>query len=177
MTVRSEAPREAADGWLILDTETTGLGSAAEPVEIAVVDHLGAVRFHRYIQPRGPVEREAARLHGLSATDLVKAPPFRVVRAELYQVLDLRTVIAYNADFDRRVLDGAFLRARSRPPRVRWACALAWYGAWRGFTPGLATACEIEGLPLPRSHRALEDALALRRLVAVMIDRRVSTVR
>lgn len=175
MTARSEARSKSLDDWLVLDTETTGLGLAAEPVEIAVLDSSGVVRFHRLIRPRCPVEKEASRLHGLGGADLVSAPPFEAIKTELFQLIDLRTVVAYSAEFDRRVVEGAFLRASSRPPRVRWACALAWYSSWRGFSPSLGTACETEGLPIPRLHRALEDAKAVQRLVELIVRCKAST--
>lgn len=48
-------------GWLALDTETTGLSSDAEPVEIAVLDPAGHVMLHQRIRPECPIEHEATR--------------------------------------------------------------------------------------------------------------------
>jgi len=161
------------DSWFALDTETTGLGVDREPVEIAVVDATGRVRFHRLVRPRGAMEPGARKLHGLTSTALDGQGAFASVQNELSDLLDGRTVIAYNASFDREVLERAWGRERAAPPTSDWICALDWYASWRGFRADLATACEVERLARPSGHRALEDATALHRLVCRMLAERV----
>ena len=55
---------------LILDTETTGLGKAAEVVEIAIVDTTGATRLNTVVMPVGRINSEASDIHGLTRKKL-----------------------------------------------------------------------------------------------------------
>ncbi|MEE8524031.1 MAG: 3'-5' exonuclease [Thermoanaerobaculia bacterium] len=157
----------AAEGWLALDTETTGRGDGAEVVEVAVVDADGTVLFDSVIRPTRRISAGAERLHGLTAERLSAAPSFAAVYDEVRALIADRAVIAYHAPFDRRVLKTSCLRAGLAEIPATWICALDYYESLRGFRPSLHVACEIESVDGPtQSHRAAADALALQRLIA-----------
>ncbi|MFI5689537.1 hypothetical protein [Streptomyces sp. NPDC051636] len=88
-----------------------------------------------------PASRVNKEMRGLSASDPATAPTFDMLLPDLTSLLSGRLCLAYNADFDRTVLDrelGRLLRSshpRPQPPRP-WHCADAmiptsvWKGLW-----------------------------------------------
>lgn len=145
--------------WVVVDTETTGKDRSAEPVEIAVLGAAGTLVFASTLRPTKPASPGATRLHGLTEDLLRGAPAFDRVYPRLLSLLRGRPVIAYFAEFERRILGQACTTFRLPPIECTWVCALDLYEAARGFRPPLHIACEIEGIALPaRRHRAAADA-------------------
>lgn len=147
--------------WVVLDTEATGTGPGAEPVEITVLGADGSLLFTSLVRPEGDVEPEAVALHGLDAEALATAPSFVDVEPALRGAIEGKRVIAYNAAFDRRVLLGASQRARQPEIRARWQCALDRYEQRRGLRASLRDACALEGIDVMDTHRAEADARLL----------------
>jgi DNA polymerase-3 subunit epsilon len=133
LAVRERAAQTARE-WLaadplFLDTETTGLNG--QVVELAVLDREGAVRLETLVQPTIPVEEEAAALHGITTEMLRDAPRFDEVWPRLRELIRGRTVVVYNADFDRwRLIDSA------RPARNGTFADVLEFAGPRGFPPG-----------------------------------------
>lgn len=104
----AKASRKAAawlaDEALVIDTETTGLGYDAQVVELAIVDAAGSVLLETRLRPSVPVEAEAEAVHGIGAEALAAAPSWPEVAAQVEQLLRGRRVVAFNADFDFRLL-------------------------------------------------------------------------
>lgn len=102
--------------FISLDTETTGFGKKDRVLEI------GAVRFdpktgacfehiHQYINPEMDVPAEVSAIHGLTNDFLQDKPTFSQVWPELRDFLgDDSVVVAHNAPFDVRMLDGELIR-------------------------------------------------------------------
>jgi len=116
--------------WVLLDTETTGLDDSAEVVQVAVVSLGGTVLMDTLVRPSGPIPWEASRVHGISDDRVKDAPAYRDVHAELERLLVERSVVAYNASFDERILRQTAARYGLRPPRARWECAMRQYARW-----------------------------------------------
>ncbi|WP_017559848.1 3'-5' exonuclease [Nocardiopsis baichengensis] len=138
---------------VVLDTETTGLGPGAAIVEAAVVDAAtGQVLLDTLVHPDGvPVEAGARAKHGIADAELAAAPAWPQVWPRLATAVAGRAVIAYSADFDRRMVIEACRRYGIPRPRWAWACAMDWRGAAAHTTrPG----------PLGGAHRARGDAQA-----------------
>lgn len=145
--------------WIVLDTETTGLGPDRQPVQVAVVDRLGRLVFESLLRPSHPCEPAARRIHGLADEILRSAPAPAAVLATLAPLITGKTVYAYGADFDRNTLLWAYRRARLPFPSSTWWCVRDRYTETRGFPAPLRTACEIEGIPIPSGpHSAPFDA-------------------
>ena len=157
------------DDWLVMDVETTGLGTQAEIVEVALVGGRGQTLLDVMVRPRTAPDPGAARVHGLSADMLCRAPPFEEIYGCLTDLLTGQAVIAYNAAFDRHALNNTCRISGVSPISCIWECAMARYEQWRGFRASLDTACEVESIVAEvRRHRALPDAQLVWRLIRRM---------
>ena len=152
------------DDFVVLDTETTGLGYADEVVEVGVVGPDGAVLLESLVRPRsGIVPAGASRVHGLTMNDLQDAPTFDDVYGALLEVADGRRVVAWNAPFDERMVRQS-ATAWGRRERLRgFECAMRAYALARGLAHGRAklerAAVETGALgPGAQSHRSTDDA-------------------
>lgn len=157
----------AGRNFVVLDSETTGLGSPVDFVELAVAGPDGTTLFDSLIRPSVPVQPGAFAVHGLGKKTLAQAPAFHEVYPDLLDVLAGRRVVVYNAPYDRRVFDEQVRRLGARgllagalPP---WECAMRLYSVWvgeprkKGAKPG--GACRTQKLP-GGDHSALGDVRA-----------------
>lgn len=155
---------------MFLDVETTGLTADDEVVEIAVCNRYERVLLHTLVNPRIEVSEEAQAVHGLSGDMLHGAPRFSEVAPRLLEVIAGRPVVAFNADFDRRLISQS-LPSGSVAELGRWSCAMELaaqaFGPTNDFgTISLIDAMDAADLPWPgRAHRATADAMACARLV------------
>ncbi|MDS9914977.1 3'-5' exonuclease [Pseudomonas aeruginosa] len=96
-------------GWLnedglVLDTETTGLGDEAQIIEIAIGDVHGNILFSSRVSPTVPIEPRAAEIHGIQHEHLVGAPSWPEIEAQVIALLSGRSVVIFNADYDKRLI-------------------------------------------------------------------------
>ncbi len=165
--------------FLVLDTETTGLGAADQIVEIAIVDQTGAARLHQRVKPSAPIPPAASRIHGIHDRDVAGAPSFRQIYIQLSVLLAGQIMVAYNMDFDWRLLQQTASIYNLPEPRVaKRDCAMQQYARYKGerksngrsYRPHkLSAAAQREGLAATGAHTALGDArmtLALLRKMA-----------
>ena len=157
------------DDWLVIDVETTGLGLQAEVVEAAIIGSRGNILLDTVVRPRISPEPQASRVHGLDVEALRDQPRFGQIYGKLVELLTRRTVVAYNAEFDRHVLAHTCRAAGLPQIECTWECAMLRYEQWRGFRASLATVCEVESIVAagPR-HRALPDARLVWNLIRRM---------
>jgi DNA polymerase-3 subunit epsilon len=95
------AKKYIAEQALFLDTETTGLSDHSEVCDIAVIDVTGAVLLDTLIKPaKQTIERQAAGIHGILPQMVQHAPTMRDLLPELERILNGRTVLVYNLEFD-----------------------------------------------------------------------------
>jgi DNA polymerase III subunit epsilon len=164
------------DDWLVIDTETTGLGESDEIIGIVAVDPTGAQVFAAAVRPRAAIHPDATAVHGLSMGDLADAPSFPEIWPQLRAVLHGHTLVAYDAKFDRRMLDQTSWRYGLTPPQFRWRCAKNLYAQFWGEpllphgyqSQRLAVACRRLGISLDKSRAAdrCRATLALLRAIA-----------
>ena len=100
-------------------------------IEVAVLDTTGTMRYEALSLPLSRILREASDIHGLTRARLRQAGarPWPEVHGELVAALDgAAVVLAWNVDFDRRLLRQTADRHGLKLPRMRWRDALADYG-------------------------------------------------
>jgi len=173
------AARIAGDpGALYLDTETTGLGNGDEVVEIAVVDNAGAVRWQTLLRPQAAIPAGAMAVHGIDDRMVAGAPTLADVADDLHRLLSGRTVVVYNAEYDRRLIGQSCARHGVAAPACGWECAMLQYARFAGeWNPRrndyrwhkLDQAARAFG-QRPGGHRAAADALACRHVVHGMAE-------
>ena len=150
------------ESFLILDTETTGLGRGSEIIEIAVLNSSGETLLETRVWPRaGRVPQSSTRVHGLTLSDLEGAPTWPEVLLELERKLEGRRVLAWNAPFDERMAHQSSRLYNLRPSLPHFECAMRGYAASRGvgtLSMRLERAAQVERvLGQPQAHRSLGD--------------------
>lgn len=161
---------------VFLDTETTGLDDDAQVVEIAIVDDTGTVLFESLVKPTVSVDPGAAAIHGIGPEKLASAPAWPEIAERVRTVLEGRTVVIFNSDFDTRILQqtanahAADRGAEAYEAAVKWIfdlqiqCAMyravEIYGATNRYgTISLVNAAAAAGIKFQgAAHSAAGDA-------------------
>jgi DNA polymerase-3 subunit epsilon len=164
---------------LFLDTETTGLGSVAEIIDLAIVDVTGKVLVDTLIAPINSIPPETTRVHGIVDADVIAAPLWIEVYPPVAELLRDRPIVVYNAAFDRRMISGCCTAFGFSEEEREWHCAMLQYARFAGVRSDhhrnkfrlhkLADALAFFDLP-GGSHRALSDAMACRNLVLALAE-------
>jgi DNA polymerase-3 subunit epsilon len=112
---------------LIIDTETTGLGNYDEIIQIGIINMQGEVILDTYVKPRKrSIDPKAEEKHGISMAMFKGAPKMEKLHPELVKILDRKTVIAYNSDYNQRLLNQSISRVGIAPPGmvIGWRLAV-----------------------------------------------------
>lgn len=143
-----------------LDIETTGL----DPKRESIIE-IGAVRFngrrveeewHSLVNPRRAVPSFITQLTGITNQMVAPAPPISDIAAELADFVGEAPIIGHNISFDL-----SFLR---RHNLFTYNDAIDTYEMASVLLPnasryGLGALSNLLTVPLPATHRALDDAL------------------
>lgn len=169
-----------AHPFYVLDTETTGLGKTDEIVQIGIVDHGGVVLLNQLIKPTIAIPGAASSIHGISDQDVAAAPSFKDVYIRISMLLAGQVVVAYNMDFDWRMLQQTAGRYRLPDLRIgKRDCVMKQYARFKGVRKDsgrnyvwhrLGNAIRQEGLTFTRAHDALDDARMALALVKRMAE-------
>jgi DNA polymerase-3 subunit epsilon len=162
--------------WRLLDTETTGLDSDAQIVQLAVVSPTGEILLTTLVKPSIPIPAEASAIHGITNEHVAAAPTFPEVYPQLVALLAGRDVVAYNAAFDRSMVHAA--RRRYGLPRLgvkSWQCAMQQYSVWCGEWSAFWEDYRFQALP-GGNHAAAGDCLATLHVLRVMASTGTSCV-
>lgn len=130
---------EKKEKYLILDTETTGLKDDDEIIQMAIIDLGKNVLFDTLLKPKlkNSISRDATNIHGIKKSDLIDAPYFETAVNKFVKVIDGKTILIYNAEFDMRLLQQTCYANRcDRFPFSYW-CVMKEYskfiGAWNEY--------------------------------------------
>jgi DNA polymerase-3 subunit epsilon len=159
---------------VVIDTETTGRDPEVDrAVEIACVIFRGGVIAERrswLVNPGRPIPKESSDVHGIDDEKVRDAPAFAAIAAELIEVLGAAVPVAYNAEYDRKVLTAELARAgvssEKMPPALRrnveWIDPLIWAREIQRAekSRALSEVAQRLGIPLEHAHRATDDAEA-----------------
>ena len=157
-----------------IDTETTGRDPEVDrAVEIACVIYRGGEVVSRrswLVNPGRPIPKESSDIHGIDDDAVRDAPPFGAIAAELIETLAEGIPLAYNAEYDRKVLSAELARAgitpATLPPALRrnveWIDPLIWARELQRAekSRALSEVAQRLGIPLEHAHRATDDAEA-----------------
>jgi DNA polymerase-3 subunit epsilon len=177
-TFRQSTILKAQELWftqpVFIDTETTGLSTNAEIVEICIIDHDSSLLFESLIRPRRLIPADVIRVHGITNEMVHDAPTWLQVWPEVEAVLRSRSVGIYNAEFDLRMFQQSHL-ANGLPLRLppsRIFCIMKLFSDYSGAFKWLKleearAQCHI---PIPNSHRARDDAMLAREVFLHIVN-------
>jgi DNA polymerase-3 subunit epsilon len=164
--------------FYVLDTETTGLSAQAEIVQLALVDHDGETVINTLVKPTRPCPAEVTRIHGITNEMLADAPTLEELYITLSTKLAASTLIAYNMEFDWRMLRQSLeVYSLPLPVGVKRHCAMQAYARYYGQRSprgggyawqSLSSACRQQNIRLEYTHSALGDARATLALLRQM---------
>lgn len=161
----------------VLDVETTGLDPRADRIiEIAIIHMQGGVvteRFATLVNPEQDVPDEVQKLTGIEPAQLLAAPRFAEVAAEVERRLADRVFVAYNLGFDRAFVSEELARTRRELPSRRFVDPLVFVRELHK-TEGskrLSAVAERLGIPLASAHRAADDAEAAGLILYALLSR------
>lgn len=163
----------------VLDTETTGLDSSDQIIELGIVDAVtGQKVFQSLFRPTVEVSEEALNVHGISPDMLKDAPTFTSKYRELKSLLSDSVLYIYNGDFDVRLLDQTLQAFELEPITFKHVhCVMLEYASlYRDYNPrsdlfdlwvSLENACDQQGIDCSdlNAHSAIDDCIMTYRLM------------
>lgn len=159
---------------VIIDTETTGLNNNDEIIQLAIVDFGGDILFDTLLKPTMPISSEALAVHGITDKDLAHAPTFSSLHDTIANLILNRCLVAYNAEFDRRLLVQTCEKYNLPIFEIEgWYCAMDKYACFWGkrdannnfIRQSLTAACTQQGININGAHEASKDCLLTLELI------------
>lgn len=176
--------------FIVLDTETTGLGFQDEICEIAIVDSTGKKLLCTLVKPTCRFNADAIAIHQITPELVQESPEWVDIRREVERLITGRNVLVYNAKFDRMMMhqsdDAHDVPHTEYSAIASWFCVMTAYariwGQWSEYKrdwkwQSLSNALSQQGIVFDNLHGALEDCLATLELAKTMVRSDVKTLR
>ncbi len=154
------------DTFVALDVETTGLDARTHRVgEIALIRFEAGEEVDAWsslFNPGCNIPPDATAIHGIGDRAVAGAPTFVELAPDVAGRIAGKILLAYNAPFDHGFLASEMARGgRPFPPLAIWLDPLPLVRKRLAYGRAtLVVACRELGVPLPRAHRATDDARA-----------------
>ena len=148
--------------YVILDTETTGLGDKDKIVEIAIIDLDGKELLNTRIYTEVPISPEASYVNGIKNSDLEGIPTIKELTPKIQELFKDKTILIYNEVFDVRMLyqsgfEGEFNSCCMMNLYMDYINSDRWVGLQR--------AMEYEGIDIVQDHSAFGDCKCVLELI------------
>lgn len=155
------------ENFLILDTETTGLGDA-EIVDICVMSRYGQALLNTFVKPTISIPEDSTRIHKITDAMVEDAPTFPEIYPRLKKLIDEKVVLIYNAGFDFNIIQ--YCCKLHNLPEIKFytECAMLWYAQYVGEWNNYYGNYRWQKLPGGGEHRALSDCRCVYRLLIKM---------
>jgi DNA polymerase-3 subunit epsilon len=164
--------------YAVLDVETTGLSPTRHDriaeVGLVLLDGNGAIEaeWSTLVNPNRDLGPQ--HIHGITAKDVLEAPPFESIAGYLLTMLAGRTLVAHNLAFDLLFLTAEFNRLGVEFP-VQREQGLCTMNMSSSLLPGsgrsLYDCCTSAGVQMKGMHDALSDARAAAELLRYCLSR------
>jgi len=167
---------------VILDTETTGLSTAADHriVEIGCIELKDQIptnkTFHTYINPQREVSEDAFKVHGYSNKFLSDKKIFSEIVEEFLSFIENKKLVIHNAPFDLSFLDHELKLVNKKP--IERKNVIDTLELARSKHPGaqnsLDALCKRYGIDNSRreKHSALMDCQLLKEVYINLLDQK-----
>lgn len=144
--------------YLVLDTQTTGLGENDEVVEIAVIDLGGKTLLNTLVRPTVPISDDATALHCITNETVKMSQSWSDVYKQLCTIVADKKILIYNAEFDMSMMRQTCLAHNIAPINFKSRCMMELYATYmdseRWYSLEEATEHRMP-------HRALDRCFAL----------------
>ena len=151
---------------VILDLESTGIlreDPETEIAQICVTNVKGRPLFSMLLKPTQPMSEKVIDIHKITNEDIFNQPVFPQVARMISYVLRDKHVVAFNADFDWKLLVHMFKKYDIEVPKVAGiSCAMDRYSEWCGEWNSKRDGFKWQRLPNflgIDTHDALNDCL------------------
>jgi DNA polymerase-3 subunit epsilon len=165
--------------YLILDTETTGLGEKDVIIQLAIIDLDGNTLIDTYIRPtkRKSVPRDASAIHGIKYKDLIDAPTFVDILHEISKYLESnKKFLIYNFMFDARLINQTISADGIKyVSNLKGNCVMQLYSVFLGNWNPISKEYKFQKLP-ESNHSALEDCHATLKLIKSIAQQELSVI-
>jgi len=155
--------------FVFLDLETTGLHPqfGHRICEVGMLRCEGGRResFQSLVNPKRPISPKAMAVHGITDEMVAEAPTFDRIAGELLDFIGDSVIVAHNAPFDLSFLAFQFKGTGISPPD-NFAVDTLQLARERFDFPSnsLPNIASYLGINFQESHRALQDALTVKRV-------------
>ena len=165
---------------VFLDTETTGLSfrDGHKVVEIACIETKDLIAtgriFHKLINPKRSMPKEAFQVHGFSQEFLNDKETFEQVADEFLKFIKDKKIIIHNASFDLAFLDGelGLIKKNKIDKKLVIDSLEVARNKFPGSPNSLDALCRRFNIDLSRrtKHNALLDCELLREVYINLLD-------
>jgi DNA polymerase-3 subunit epsilon len=128
--------RLADDNTIIIDLESTGLlreDPETEIAQICILDIHGRPLFSMLLKPAQPMGERVIGIHKISNEQVINQPTFPQIAKIISFVLRNKHVVAWNLDFDWKLLMHMFKKYDIPKPEVGGlSCSMDRYSEWSG---------------------------------------------
>ncbi len=165
-----------SDQYIILDTETTGLGWNDEIIELGILDMQGNVLYESMFNPNQTIPTEATEIHGITDEMVKYCPKFNSEWEKILEIIKDKTLLIYNANFDTSMLyrtleqHGILLEDDFRFDSF---CIMNFYQNYRQERrwTKLSNACWEIGIKVEQNHRAVGDCRMVLELIKAIANK------
>lgn len=151
-----------------LDTETTGLESTDEIIEIAIVNSEGKVIFESFVRPQKSIPAPATAINNITNAMVANSPSWADIWPTIRNLLQNHPIGMYNAEFDIRMIKQSL--AINHIPNTIKLNAFDIMKVYSDYMRSdrrfrLEQAGRNLGIVIPNSHRAVDDTLLTRAIL------------
>lgn len=158
--------------WIILDTETTGIGKDDVVIQLAIINLEGMQVIDTFLKPikKAGISKEAITVHGITYDKLSDAPHYKEIYPLIQEKITDKNIIAYNADYDRRLLKQTAYQEGAPTIKAAWHCAMLQYARFKGQWNEKRQSYVYQKLPAG-DHSAIGDCRATLKIIMEMASK------
>lgn len=164
------------DKYIILDTETTGLGDHDQIIELTIIDMNGNILFDSLFNPSIEVSEGAENVHGLTNDMLSNKPIWIDKWDEIKSILKDKVALIYNSSFDYRLMKQTCRAFNVEFVPFKTKCLMNLYSDYIEYDRwiSLEKAYMTEVGDITQSHRSRGDCGLCLELIESISNRKVT---
>lgn len=155
-------------GFVILDTETTGLHSP-QIMQIGIINQDGDVLLDTLVKPTEPCTDDALAIHCITDEMVANAPTYDKIYDDIVAAIAGQNVVIYNAPFDTDALYHSRRPYNLDAIDFKYTCAMELYSQYCGQWSVYHHSYTWQQLP-GGDHTAVGDCRATLKLIQQMAE-------